>query len=362
MGGTWTGGGEASTAMRIDMFNGEGGLQKHINKCGYDVPRKQWSQWKAEAKEQRRRDKEARRLQRAQQKARAEEKRKAQEARDKKKVEERRREKKELRKQEEADRRGLVKAQKRRFKEERDALNKAADRREDMERNNLSRDHERAASTESRALLRMHEKRAKVEDRQFEREIAAAAEAAEVDVPLVRAAAAKVTARNEEKVHVSQASQRAAYGLDDSEEDEEEDAEDADSDQEDQEESEEEESEEEASEEESSDEESEVESSDESDGGDGPKREYGKGQHMKHSEYWKALKLMGWGHANGNFPEAFMFLMPGVKKSTGTVGVDMFNGETGMEAHIHECGYVDENLYNIQCSEIFTLRNGKVTH
>ena len=51
------------------------------------------------------------------------------------------------------------------------------------------------------------------------------------------------------------------------------------------------------------------------------------------------LKNLGWKLATGFGCENYVYLKPGVKKSTGTVGVDMFNGESALEAYINENGY-----------------------
>jgi hypothetical protein len=51
------------------------------------------------------------------------------------------------------------------------------------------------------------------------------------------------------------------------------------------------------------------------------------------------LKNLGWKLATGFGSENYVYLKPGVKKSTGTAGVDMFNGETALEAYINENGY-----------------------
>ena len=51
------------------------------------------------------------------------------------------------------------------------------------------------------------------------------------------------------------------------------------------------------------------------------------------------LKNLGWKLATGFGSENYVYLKPGVKKSTGTAGVDMFNGEAALEAYINENGY-----------------------
>ena len=68
----------------------------------------------------------------------------------------------------------------------------------------------------------------------------------------------------------------------------------------------------------------------------------GKGGSLTHDQYWPDLKSLGWRHAAGEGMEAWMFLMPGVKKKTGTMGFDMFNGEAALQEHINLRGYAME--------------------
>ena len=80
------------------------------------------------------------------------------------------------------------------------------------------------------------------------------------------------------------------------------------------------------------------------DGGDGgedggDESALGKGMDIPFLTIWPVLRKVGWSSCSGDLTHTHFYLMPGVKKRTGVLGVTMFGTEEELAQHISDHGY-----------------------